>query len=136
MEGKHRAGPRRGVEAIGETRFHAGGLVRERQRIAPARQAGWQTLGVFVGLSFYAAEGDAFFLGFDHAGGLAIHIQQIVGKAMAGEREFADRHAARGMDVGGGCIADEPACRLQQSDDILTGSGFWRHYLMIGFSAS
>lgn len=43
----------------------------------------------------------------------------IVGEAVAGEREFTDRHAARGMDIGGGCVADEPACRLQQSVEFL-----------------
>ena len=72
-----------------------------------------------VGLGFDAAKGDALFFGFDHPGSLAVHIQQIVGKAMAGfEREFADGHATRGVDVGSGGIEDMPACRLQQHIDI------------------
>ena len=34
------------------------------------------------------------------------------------EREFADGHTTRGVDVGSGRIADVPACHLQQPVDI------------------
>lgn len=60
----------------------------------------------------------------------------IVNKSMTGERKFADRHAARGINIGLRCVADVPACRLQQSVDILTGGGFWGHCLLMSFSAS
>ena len=53
------------------------------------------------------------------------HIQQIVGEAIAGQREFTDVDAARGVDVGGGRIADVPACRLQQHIDIPPRLLFW-----------
>jgi hypothetical protein len=68
-------------------------LIGKRQRIAPARQPGGQTLGVFVGLRFNAGEGDAFFLGFDYASGFAVDVEKVIGKTVAGQREFADSHA-------------------------------------------
>ena len=46
-----------GIEAVGEAGFDAGGLVGERQRVAPAGQAGGQALGVFVGLGLDAGQG-------------------------------------------------------------------------------
>jgi hypothetical protein len=114
VEGEHWARAWNRVEAVGEAGFDAGGLVGERQRVAPARQTGGQALGVFVGLGFDAGEGDAFLLGLDHPGRLAVHIQQVIGEAVTGQRKFTDGDATRGMDVGRGRIADVPARRLQQ----------------------
>lgn len=74
MEREHAARLGFGVEAVGEAGLGAGGLIRERQRVVPARQAGGQALGVFGGLGFDAGQGHALLLGFDDAGGLAVHI--------------------------------------------------------------
>ena len=92
------ARPGVGIESVGEAGFDAGGLVGKRQRVAPARQAVGQALGVFVRLGLDAGEGDAFLLGLDHPGGLAVHIEQVVGEAVAGQRESrgSPHHARRG----------------------------------------
>ncbi|MDZ7652834.1 MAG: hypothetical protein U5L03_09920 [Burkholderiaceae bacterium] len=110
VEGKDVAGARLGVEAVGEVGFGAGGFVDEGQRPAPGRQAGGQALGVAGGLDFHAGERGALLLGFDHAGGLAVDVEQVVGGAVAGvELELAQRHAARGLQVGGLVVLDVPS---------------------------
>jgi hypothetical protein len=80
-------------------------------------------LGVAATLQFHAGQGGAVFLGLDHAAGLAIHIEQVVGKTKAGvEGEFADGHALAGVDVGISHIADVPTgCNKQCVD---ADSGF------------
>ena len=44
---------------------------------------------------------------------------------VARQREFTDGDAARGMDIGGGRVADVPARRLQQPVDIPPRLLFW-----------
>ena len=65
-------------------RLNTSSLISKWQGVAPARQTGGQTFGVFVRLSFDASKGDALFLSLDHASGFAIYIEQIIGEAMAG----------------------------------------------------
>ena len=89
--------------------FYAGALPHEGQRAAPGGQRGWQTLGIAAALQFYAGERSALFLGLDHAAGLAVHVEQVVGKPKPGvEREFADGDAGGSVDVGIRDIADVP----------------------------
>ena len=87
--------------------------------IRTARQNPTTTMG------FDAGESDAFLLGLDYAYGLAVHIQQIVGEAVAEQRESANGDAARGVDVGSEGVADVPACRRQQHIDISPRLLFW-----------
>ena len=120
VESKDAAGARRGVEAVGEVGLDAGGFVEEGQGPAPGGKRGRQALGVLAGLDFDAGKGGAQLLGLDDAGGLAVEVEQVVGKAAAGfEREFAQRHAAGGVDVGLGDVENLPACRIQQAVDLL-----------------
>ena len=104
----------------------------EAQAVAHLRvgEGGGQAPGVAAALQFHAGERGAFFLGLDHAAGLAVHVQQVVGKAEAGvEREFADGDAGGGVDVGVRDIADVPARLLQQRVDADSGFLLWRHGL-------
>jgi hypothetical protein len=67
-------------------------------------------LGVAARLHFHTRERGALFLGLDHAAGLAVHIEQVVGKAKPGvEGELADGDAKGRMDVRIGYAADMPA---------------------------
>ena len=103
-----RAGLR--VQTIGELGFDPGGLKQKRQRPAPGRQGCRQALGIALRLNFNPFEGDAFFFGLDHATGFAVHIQQVVCKAMARvEREFTNGHAQCGMQIDLIDIANMPA---------------------------
>ena len=126
VEREHAAGAWLRIEAVGESRFRASGLIRERQRVAPARQAGGQPLGVFLSLVFHAAQRDALLLGLDDAGRLAIDIQQVIREAVAGQRELADRHAARGVDAGLVRVLNVPAREAEQPIDLFAGALFRR----------
>jgi hypothetical protein len=110
VEGEDVAGAWLGVEAVAEVRFGAGRFVDEGQRPAPCRQAARQALRITRRLDLDASERRAPLLGFDDAGGPAIDVQQVVGKAVPGfEREFAQRDATRGVDVGRGNVLHRPA---------------------------
>ncbi len=125
MKRKGRACARLGVETVGEMGFDAGGLVGERQRTIPGGQFVGQTLGVARRLGLDARERDAFFLRFDHAGRSSVDVEQIVGKAVAGlQRKFADRHAARGVDVGFAHGLHRPAGGCKQPVDLGAGAFF------------
>ena len=70
-------------------------------------------MGVAAALQLYAGQGGALFLGFDHAEGFAVDVEQIVGKAKTVVQvEFADGHArgvtTSGVDVNVCHIADVP----------------------------
>lgn len=130
VEGEDGAGAWFGVEAVGEVGLDTGGFVEEGQGPAPGRQRGRQALRVLAGLSLDAGQCGALLLGFDDAGGLAIEVEQVVGAAVAGfEREFAQRDAARGVDVGLGDVEHAPACRAEQTVDVLPGLLFWLHLI-------
>ena len=137
-EGEHRACTGLRVQPVGEAGFHPGGLEHEGQRAPPRGQAGRQALGVAGALHFHAAEGSAFFLGFDDAAGLAVDVQQVVGKAVAGfQGKFADGDAGRCPEVGVGHIADVPARCGEQRVNGLAGTGLGRHVALgVVFSSS
>ena len=60
-------------------------------------------------MQLHAGQRGALFLGLDHAAGLAVHIEQVVGKAKTVvEGEFADGHAGANVNIGVGHIADVP----------------------------
>ena len=114
VKGKHGAGTRLGVQPLGEMGLDAGGFVAEGQRPHPGRQAGGQALRVAGRLQLHPGQGGALLFGLDHACGLAVDVQQVVGHAKAGvERKLADGHAfdraAAGIDVGIRQVADVPA---------------------------
>ena len=102
-------------------RFRAGGLIGERQRVAPARQAVREAFGVFGGLNLDAAQGRAGFLGLDHAAGAAIYIEEIIGEPVTGQRKLADGDAAVGHDIGLVDRADVPARLDEQLIDLPSG---------------
>lgn len=108
MEGKHQARARREVEAVGEAGFDTGGLVGKRQRAGPARPAGGEALRVLGGLSFDTHQRGTFLFRLDDTGGPAIDLQEVIREPMARQRELADRHTARGVDVRVASVADEP----------------------------
>jgi hypothetical protein len=59
----------------------------------------------------------------DHAAGLAIDVEQVVGKALAGvEHELAQRNALGTVDVGGLEVLHRPAGRRQQAVDLCPGA--------------
>ncbi len=122
VEGEDVAGARLGVQRVGEVGFGAGAFVDERQRAAPRRQAGGLALCVLAGLHLHAGERGALLLGLDHAGGLAVDVEQVVRFAVAGvQLELADRHAAGGVDVGGLEVLHRPAGGGEQAVDVLAG---------------
>src|SRR6266571_7673058 len=71
------------VERVGETGLDAGALVEERQRSERGREAHWQASGIFLRLRLNASERFALALRLDDANGLPIHVEQIVGVAVA-----------------------------------------------------
>ena len=118
-----RAGLR--VQPVGELGFYARGFKQKWQRPAPCRQGSGQALGIAPGLNLNAFEGGTFFFGLDHAAGLAVHIKQVVGKAVAGvEGEFADGDAQRCVQIDLIDMAHVPASGLQELVDVDTGLGF------------
>jgi hypothetical protein len=132
-EGKNAAGAGLRVEPIGEMGFYAGGLKQKGQWARPGGQAVGQALGVAGRLHFHAREGGALLLGLDDAAGLAVDVQQIVGKAKAGvEGKLADGHAWGGVDVGIRHAAHMPTRCGEQRINVLTGAGFWRHRSPLG----
>ena len=126
VEGEDGAGTRLRVEAVAEVGLGTRALVDEGQRPAPRGQADGQALRIAGGLDLHAGERSALLLGLDHASGLAVHVEQVVGKAVAGvEHELADGHARRSVDISLVDIAYQPAGRLQQAVDGLPGCLFW-----------
>ncbi len=120
MEGEHRPGARLGVEAVGEVGLDAGGFVEEGQRSAPGRQTGGQASRVTAGLEFDAGQRGTLLLGFEDTGGPAVDVEQVIGETEAGfEREFAQRDAARGVEVGLRHVTDMPTRLGQQPVDFL-----------------
>jgi hypothetical protein len=118
---------RRGVGVVGEADDLAGGLEQEAQRrvvLAPFEVGGGVTLGLSLGGGEVLAS--AVFLGFDHAHGVAIDEQHVVGRAGVGG-VLAHGHAKGRSKV------ELPSCPARPSRparawvDLLPGFGFWRH---------
>ena len=130
VEGEDRAGAGRLVETVRKAGFHAGGLVGERERAAPGGQGVWQAGGVFAGLRLHADERGAGLLGFDDAGGFAVHVEHVVGEAVALlQLELADGDAAVRGDVGLVGVAHGPAGRGEQLVDLVACELFGRRQL-------
>jgi hypothetical protein len=72
MKGEDVAALRRGIELIGELRFHTGGFVSERQWLAPLRINIEQTFAVLARLPLDAGQRVTFGLSFDRPDRLAI----------------------------------------------------------------
>ena len=116
------------VQPVGELGLDPGGLEQKGQGPAPSGQGGGQALGIALRLRLHAFEGDAFFFSLDHAASFAVHIKQIVGKAMAGvEWEFADGHTLRCMQINLVDVANLPASGLQELVNLDAGFGFGGH---------
>jgi hypothetical protein len=82
------------VQPVGELGLDPSGFKQKRQRPAPGGQSGWQALGISLGLDLNTFERGAFFFGLNHAAGFAVHIEQVIGKAVASiERKLTDGHA-------------------------------------------
>jgi hypothetical protein len=111
------------VERVREASLRAGRLVGERQRsFDGARHPVRQTIEVLRRLPFDPGERRALRLGLDHADGLAIDEEEIVGSAVRRlEDEFAHRHAGRGSEVYLPCVLNSPAGRLQHLVDLDPG---------------
>jgi hypothetical protein len=79
-----------GIEAIRESRFHAGALVEKRQRARMRGKISRQALAILGGLHFDTDQGKAFFLGFNYSSRFAIDIEQIIRKPVtAGQWEVS-----------------------------------------------
>jgi hypothetical protein len=113
------------IGPVGEGSFDAGGLVGEGPRLAPS----WQPLSVASGLHFNAGERRALLLRFDHAAGLAVEIEQVIGEAMAiVQRELADRHAGSGPEIDIGHALHDPPGGGEQAVDLFSGALLWVHH--------
>jgi hypothetical protein len=93
---------------------------------------GWYMVGrthrVFLGLHLDAGERLALFLGFDHADGVSVDVEEVVGRVVAGlQQELADRDATRGMEVDGFGILHSPAGSGKGFIDALAGAIFRLH---------
>src|SRR5215204_5543465 len=77
----------------------ASGLVPERERSAMSGTVLRQTLHVPARLQLDALKGPPFGLGLDHAYGLAVCIQKVVGLPCPAHGELANGYAPRGRDV-------------------------------------
>src|SRR5436853_6240148 len=101
METEHRTAAGLGIEAIRESRFHAGALIQKWQWSDIGGQVSGEAFAVLLGLDFHADKGHAFFLGFDDAGCLAVHIEEIIREAVpAHEGKISEDHALAGMKIG------------------------------------
>ncbi len=87
------------VEAIREPRLDAGRLVQERQRPHWSRDVCGEPGSVLLGLQLYAGERGPRSLRLDHADGLPVDVEQVVGEPVRAERELADGDAASGGEV-------------------------------------
>src|SRR5207249_9215616 len=64
--------------------------------------------------------GKALFVGFNDAGGLAVHIEEIIREAMpAHEGKISEDYAPPGMKIGALVVLNSPACLLQRLVDVL-----------------
>ncbi len=121
MEAEYRAAARLGIEAVRESRFHAGALIQKWQWSDMGGQVRGEALAVLLGLDFHADEGHTLFLGFDDAGCLAVHIEEIIREAVpAHEGKIPEDHAPPGMKICALVLLNSPASLLQRLVDVLT----------------
>ena len=118
VEGEYVSAARLGVEPVGELRLLAGALVQERQGATVRWKVVGQAGTVLLRLQLHAGERAANGLGLDHAGRLLVHVEQVVGLAVAGlQPELAHRHARRRVQVGGARVLNGPSRLLEQVVD-------------------
>lgn len=122
METEYRTAARLGIEAVREPRFYAGALVEKWKRAPVRREFSRQALAILGSLHFDTDQGKAFFLGFDDAGCLAVHIEEIVREAVsAREGKISEDHASPGMKICILVVLYSPACLLQRLVDVCAG---------------
>ena len=115
MEAEYRAAARLGIEAVRESRFDTGALIQKWQWPDMGGQVRGEALAVLLGLDLHANEGHAFFLGFDDAGCLAVHIEEIIRKTVsAHEGKISEDHAPPGMKICALIVLNFPSCLLQR----------------------
>ena len=84
-----------------------------------------QLCEVLLGLLGEAGERGAGLLGLDRAGCPAVDEQEVVGLA-GGQREFADRHAARGLAVEFVAMLQDPPGGFELPVDQIAGTSLGR----------
>lgn len=88
----------------------------------PAQQAIGQAFRIFVGLSFNAGKRHALFFGFYDACRLAIDIEHVIGKSVAGfQRKLANGNTACRADIGICSVAQMPTGCGKQAIDVPPG---------------
>ena len=113
------------VHSVGEPGLNAGALIQEWQGTDVVRQVVQQARAVLPRLRLNASEAVTLGLGLDHARSSAVHIEQVVGGAVARpERKLPHRHAAGGTHVQSSDVLHHPASLLQQPVDIDSGALF------------
>ena len=121
MKAEYRAAARLGIEAVRESRFHTGALIQKWQWSNMGWQVRGEALAVLLGLDFHADEGHAFFLAFDDAGCLTVHIDEIIREAVpAHEGKISEDYAPPGMKICALVVLNFPASLFQRLVDVLT----------------
>ena len=120
-----------GIAAVGELGLDACGLVRERERAPPSWDPLFQSLGVVPRLGRYALEGVTGGLGFDHAQGPSVRVEEVVREPSLGgvaflplERVLPNCHTEVGVDGDRLVVLDFPASLGQLAVDLLAGALF------------
>ena len=131
MEGEDLSAARLGVEQAREARFGAGALVQKRQWLLRGRHVIGQPTGVLFGLHLDAGEGFALLLRFDHAHGVAVDVQQVVGRTVAWlQQKLAYGNAAGGLDIDGFRVLHGPARQGERIVDALAGGVLGFHHVL------
>ncbi len=119
VKGEDRPGTRLGVEAVGKAGFNSGRLVGKGERLIPGGESSRQAFAVTIGLDLHPGQGDADLLCFDHAGGAAIDVEEVVGKTITGGKgEFAQGNATTGMNIRRLDILNQPPDRNEEGIDL------------------
>lgn len=114
-----------GIEAVGEARLDPGALVEEWERAHRRRDARGEPGAVLLALELDAREGGPRLLRLDHADGVPVHVEQVVGEAVPRrQRHLAHRHAATRREVQRGDVLDHPAGIGEGAVDLFAGEGF------------
>ena len=128
MEGEDQTASRLRVEPVSELRLRAGALVQERERPLVGRKIVGQSSAVLLGLDLDAGKGGTFWLGLNDARSLLVHVEQIVGGAVAGlQGKLAHSYSAAGVQVDGVGVLHRPSCLLEQPVYVYAGLLFGSH---------
>lgn len=99
-----------GIQPVGESGFDARGLVEEREGADRRLDPGWKARAVLLRLKL-DRQGRSSLLGLDHAHGLLVHVQQVVGEAVGSQGETRARRPP-GRPGGVGAKTAEAAHRM------------------------